>query len=124
MSLKAIRRMIKGEPMPDVNDPKNRERRECEINAGRKFALKTGIARLAACVQRFAENHRVLFMTLAFGIVIGCFTFNVVMLVRTSRRGTASGIAVQDSLIRQKKNINNPQTLKHYEYIPSKAEKD
>ena len=124
MSLKAIKRMIKGEPMPDVNDPKNRERREREINAGRKFALKTGIASLAACVQRFAENHRVLFMALAFGTVIGCFTFNVVMLVRMSRRGTASGIVVQDSLIRQKKNINNPQTLKHYEYIPSKAEKD
>ena len=124
MSLKAIRRMIKGEPMPDMNDPKNRERREREINAGRKFALKTGIARLAACVQRFAENHRVLFIALAFGIVIGCFTFNVVMLVRMSRRGTVSGIAVQDSLIRQKKNINNPQTLMHYEYIPSKAEKD
>ena len=116
--------MIKGEQMPDVNDPKNRERREREITAGRKFALKSGIARLAACVQRFAENHRVLFMTLAFGIVIGCFTFNVVMLVRMSRRGTASGIELQDSLIRQKKNINNPQTLKHYEYIPSKAEKD
>ena len=124
MSLKAIKRIIKGEPMPDMNDPKNRERREREINAGRKFALKTGIARLAACVQRFAENNRVLFMTLAFSIVIGCFTFNVVMLVRMSRRGTVSGIAVQDSLIRQKKNINNPQTLMHYEYIPSKAEKD
>ena len=124
MSLKAIKRIIKGEPMPDVNDPKNRERREREINAGRKFALKTGIARLAACVQRYAESHSVLFMALAFGIVIGCFTFNVVMLVRMSRRGTVSGIAVQDSLIRQKKNINNPQTLKHYEYIPSKAEKD
>lgn len=124
MSLKAIKRMIKGEPMPDVNDPKNRERREREINAGRKFALKSGIARLAACVQRFAENHRVLFMTLALGIVIGCFTFNVVMLVRMSGRGTASGIELQDSLIRQKMNINNPQTLKHYEYIPSKAEKD
>ena len=124
MSLKAIKRMIKGEPMPDMNVPKNRERREREINAGRRFALKTGIARLAACVQRFAENHRVLFMTLAFGTVIGCFTFNVVMLVRMSRRGTASGIAVQDSLIRQKKNINTPQTLMHYEYIPSKAEKD
>ena len=124
MSLKAIKRMIKGEPMPDVNDPKNSERREREINAGRKFALKTGIASLAACVQRFAENHRVLFMTLAFGIVIGCFTFNVVMLVRMSHRSTASGIELQDSLIRQKKNINKPQTLKHYECIPSKAEKD
>ena len=37
MSLKKI---IIGEPMPDKNDPKYKERYEREVEAGRKFAEK------------------------------------------------------------------------------------
>ena len=36
-----------GEPMPDKNDPKYRERYEREVKAGRVFADKTGISWLA-----------------------------------------------------------------------------
>ena len=40
-------RIFKGEPMPDKNDPKYRERYEREVNFGRRFADKTGISWLS-----------------------------------------------------------------------------
>jgi hypothetical protein len=45
------KKMILGEQMPDKDDPKYRQRYEKEVNAGRKFAIVTGIDKLAATVQ-------------------------------------------------------------------------
>ena len=39
--------MIMGEPMPDKNDPKYKDRYEREVEAGRQFADKTGMNWLA-----------------------------------------------------------------------------
>ena len=36
------KKMFTGEPMPDKNDPRYKERYEREVEAGRKFAEKSG----------------------------------------------------------------------------------
>lgn len=38
------KRLIVGEPMPDKNDPKYKERYEREVEAGKRFADKCGIS--------------------------------------------------------------------------------
>lgn len=48
MSLKKI---IIGEPMPDKNDPKYKERYEREVEAGRKFAEKI---KFLGCLEKFS----------------------------------------------------------------------
>ena len=70
------KKMILGEKMPDKDDPKYKERYENEVETGRKFARWSGIDRFAAKVQKFANEHRNLFLTLVFGTVICSFTFN------------------------------------------------
>ena len=74
MSLKKI---IIGEPMPDKNDPKYKERYEREVEAGRKFAEK---------IQLWANDNRKAFLVIVFGIVIGCFALNIFNMVRAYNR--------------------------------------
>ena len=58
-----------GEPMPDKNDPKYRERYEREVKAGRVFADKTGISWLAQRLQAWGQDHKVLFLALVINLV-------------------------------------------------------
>ena len=74
--------MLVGEDMPDKNDPKNRERYEKEVAAGRKFAKTTRIDRAAAKVQGFANAHKTLFLVIVFGFVAICFGINIYRMVR------------------------------------------
>ena len=60
--------IIIGEKMPDRDDPKYRDRYEKDVEAGRKFARATRIDRLAGHVQRFAEKHRGVFLTIVKGL--------------------------------------------------------
>ena len=39
-----FKRLFFGEPMPDKNDPRYRERYERDVEAGRKFADATGLS--------------------------------------------------------------------------------
>ena len=71
-----LRKMIVGEKMPDKNDPRYREKYEKDVEAGRKFARKTGLDRLVGYVQRFADRHSGLFLGIVLAIVIGCFVVN------------------------------------------------
>ncbi len=90
-----FKRILMGEPMPDKNDPKYRERYERDVEAGRNFADKSGISWLAMQVQRFANAHRKGFLVLVFGIVLLCFCYNVTCLIlhhqasKSQRRVTA-----------------------------------
>lgn len=77
------KRMIVGEPIPDKNDPKYKERYEKEVEAGRKFAEKSGLTWLIMKIQAWANHHRVAFLAISFGIVIGCFVLNIIGLVRS-----------------------------------------
>ena len=76
-----FKKMIFGEPMPDKNDPKYKERYEREVEAGRKFADKSGISWLAMQIQRIANAHRKGFLVVVFGIVLLCFGYNITCLV-------------------------------------------
>ena len=53
------KRLIVGEPMPDKNDPKYKERYEREVEAGKRFADKA----------------------IVFGFVMVCFMMNVFYLM-------------------------------------------
>lgn len=90
-----FKKLLLGEPMPDKNDPKYKERYEREVEAGRKFADKSGISWLAMQIQRLANSHRKGFLVVVFGIVILCFGYNVTCLIlhyhagKTQRKVTA-----------------------------------
>ena len=71
------KKLIFGEKMPDKDDPKYKDRYEKEVETGKKFARITRIDKAAASLQRFANEHRNLFLAIVFGIVICCFTFNI-----------------------------------------------
>ena len=83
MSLKKI---IIGEPMPDKNDPKYKERYEREVEAGRKFAEKIKLPWLFGKIQLWANDNRKAFLVIVFGIVIGCFALNIFNMVRAYNR--------------------------------------
>ena len=70
-----------GEPMPDKNDPKYKARYDREVAAGRKFADKVGISRIAGKLQQFGESHKKVFLIIVFGIVIVLFVINIVHLI-------------------------------------------
>lgn len=94
MSLKKI---IVGEPMPDKNDPKYKERYEREVEAGRKFAEKIKLPWLFGKIQLWANDNRKAFLVIVFGIVIGCFALNIFNMVRAYNRSnrTHGGTAVE-----------------------------
>ncbi len=100
-----FKKIIMGEPMPDKNDPKYKERYEREVEAGRQFADKTGMNWLAMKIQAIANRHRVGFLVTVFGIVIGCFALNIIAMVRSynaskTRRSTA--VEQVDSALHQR----------------------
>lgn len=71
------KKFIMGEKMPDKDDPQYKERYEKDVDAGRRFARWSGLDRLAAMVQDFANKHTKIFLAIVFGFVILCFSMNV-----------------------------------------------
>lgn len=107
----SFKNMIVGEPMPDKNDPKYRERYEKEVEAGRKFAEKTKISWVFEKIQLWANDNRKAFLVIVFGIVIGCFALNIVNMARAyhaqrQHHGTAVE-KVDSALLRNRHQINN-----------------
>ena len=86
-----FKKFFLGEPMPDKNDPKYRERYEREVAAGRRFADAVGISWLARKIHTAACHNKTLFLVVAFGIVLACFTFNVVTMVKVFNRSNIKG---------------------------------
>lgn len=80
-----IMKLIKGEPMPDKNDPKYKERYEREVQAGRDFARKSGLLWLTNHIYKWAFRHQKAFLITVFGIVGICFFLNVYNFVRSIR---------------------------------------
>ena len=90
------KKMIIGEPMPDKNDPKYKERYEREVEAGRKFAQKSGISWLARNLQAWGQAHKMAFIIIVFGFVFMCLIVNVCRLVRVYNQGVPSkAVAVE-----------------------------
>ena len=75
------KKMFIGEKMPDKDDPQYRQRYETEVKAGRKCAKTMKLDVLAAKVQLFANDHKLLFLYLVFGFIIFCFGLNIYRLV-------------------------------------------
>lgn len=76
-----IKKIIVGEPMPDKDDPKYKERYEREVEAGRKFAEKTRLAWMFMKLQLWANNNKKAFLVIVFGIVISLFALNILNMV-------------------------------------------
>lgn len=104
MNIKGFRRILLGEKMPDKNDPQYKDRYEREVDAGKRFAKATRIDKAAAKVQSFARVHKVLFLVIVFGFVIGSFVFNIYRLTQAYRHGQSGHTAteMQDSLLRKR----------------------
>ena len=102
------KKLILGEKMPDKNDPKYAERYEKEVSAGRKWAKLLKIDKAAGYAQCFACQHPKVFLTLVFGIVIGCLTLNICRMVeiynRPKTEQTVTATQHQEELLRQKRN--------------------
>ena len=114
--MKGFKRMIFGEPMPDKNDPKYKERYENEVKAGRKFAKALRIAKAAVHVQRFAEIHKTLFLVIVFGFVALSFGFNIYRITKVynNQQTRRTATEMQDSLIRTRhKSLNRNYPLEN-----------
>ncbi|MCD8395356.1 MAG: hypothetical protein LUC85_11120 [Bacteroidales bacterium] len=103
------KKLILGEKMPDKDDPKYAERREKELEAGRKTCKWLRLDKAAYAIQSFASAKPKLFLSLVFGMVIFCFGYNIYCLARLVGRdpqpkGTAT-YAVEQRLqeVRQTK---------------------
>lgn len=70
-------KLFMGEPMPDKNDPKYKERYEKACNAGSKFARMTGLTWLGQKIINFAFAHKRLYLVLVLGFGILVFLVQV-----------------------------------------------
>ncbi|MDD6552152.1 MAG: hypothetical protein PUF37_00995 [Prevotellaceae bacterium] len=86
-----LKKVIFGEPMPDKNDPKYKERYEKEVAAGKKFGDKIGLPVVGAFIYRWASAHKTAFLVISFGTVITCFALNVVAVIRVYNSQPADG---------------------------------
>ena len=73
-----IKKIILGEPVPDKDDPRYKEKHEKAVNAGKSFAHTIKLDKAAEHVQRFASNHSKLFLVLVFSFVLFSITLSLV----------------------------------------------
>ena len=101
------KKLIVGQPVPDKDDPKYKEKHEQLVAAGRRFADASGISWFARKSQKWGQSHKLLFFALVFGFVISCFFFNVYRMVSIYQKGNSSkAVAVErvDSAMRNRYN--------------------
>ena len=104
---KRFSRILKGEPMPDKNDAKYKERYEKEKHYGEVFAEKAGLNWLAKKVQLWANNNRKMFLFLAFGFVIFIFLLNILTVSKADRNRKAhktTAVELVDKAMKEQRN--------------------
>lgn len=89
------KKMIIGEEMPDKDDPKYKERREKEVEAGKRAARMLRIDKVAAGIQKWALRYPRLFLCTVFGIVTMCLGYNISRMVKTYRSQPPKETAVE-----------------------------
>lgn len=89
------KKMFFGEKMPDKDDPKYKERREKEVEAGKKAARILRVDKMAAGIQKWALKYPRLFLCTVFGIVTMCLGYNITCMVKTYRQQPTKETAVQ-----------------------------
>lgn len=101
-----IRDLVLGEPMPDKNDTRYRERYEREKAAGERFASKIGIGKLAATLQLYGQSNKKMFLAIVFGLVITLFMYNMARLYRsynaTLHTGSTTAVEMLDSVMQER----------------------
>lgn len=90
------KKLIFGERMPDKADPQYKERYEKEVDAGKRFARWSRIDILAAKVQRWATGHERAFLILVFSLVVGCFVWNIIGIMRVVNAPTARQVSISE----------------------------
>ena len=100
-----VKRFIFGEPSPDKDDPKYKERYEREVAAGRRFGDRIGLSWLSGQIQRMAEAHKVGFLVVVFGVVLVLFGINAFNLYQSYHymqdASHPSALEVRDSVIQE-----------------------
>lgn len=93
---------------PPWKRPRYAERYEKEVCAGRKWVRLLKIDKAARYAQCFACRHPKIFLTLVFGIVIGCLTLNICRMVqiynRPNTEQTVTATQHQEELLKKKRN--------------------
>lgn len=89
------KKMFFGEEMPDKDDPKYKERREKEVEAGKKAARILRVDKMAAGIQTWALKYPRLFLCTVFGIVTMCLGYNITCMVKTYKQQPANETAVE-----------------------------
>lgn len=90
------KKLIFGQPVPDRDDPKYKEKYEQQVDAGRRFADASGISWFARRSQQWGQSHKVLFLLFVFAFVISSFFFNVYRMVSMYQKGSSSrAVAVE-----------------------------
>lgn len=64
------KKMIIGEPMPDKNDPKYKERYERDFAAGQKFAFFLRLDKLGEKLQRYGQSNTKMFFAYCFAFIL------------------------------------------------------
>ena len=106
---------IIGEKMPDKADPLYKERYEKEVDAGRRFARWSRIDIMAARIQQWAIHHERAFLAIVFGVVLGCFAWNIIGIVRVV---SASPHEKQSVSERQERLLDSLRYEKHQKEEP------
>ena len=112
-----IKKIIMGEPMPDKNDPKYKERYERDVEAGRKFANASGLGWLSARITIFAQENKEAFLFISFGIVILLFSLNIIGMVKSYRAShsnqPAQSVQRVDSAMRRQASPKPSDIIRH-----------
>lgn len=107
---KRFSRILKGEPMPDKNDPQYQERYEKEKHYGEVFAEKAGLNWLAQKIQSWANKNRKMFLLLTFGFVIFIFLLNILTMAkgyRNRKAHQATAVELVDKAMKEQRNQKN-----------------
>lgn len=86
-----VKDIVMGEPMPDKNDERYKERYEREKAAGAKFASKVGIGRIAGQLQLYGQSNKKMFLAIVFGFVLTLFMFNLGHLYQSYQASIKTG---------------------------------
>ena len=122
-----FKKMLIGEPVPDKDDPRYKEKHEKTVEAGMSFAKALKLDKAAACVQRFATNHTKIFLALVFGFVLFSVSLNLWRMSNavTYKHETSSAIERQEKELHLKRHHQAENEMREkYHKMYEKANKN
>lgn len=97
-----IKRMIKGDAMPDQDDPRYQKKAERAQKAGMHFAELIRLDKLAYRIQEYANNNRRIFLSVFFSLIGIMLFFNIASTVSVlmSHNEKKSAIEAQHKMMK------------------------